>query len=393
MTTEQDVIGQVESASKHELDDVIRAIFEDPAASVIPGWTANSLGMPVNGIGSLAILKVEGAAVVGGATMDWSVVLKVMTSGADIGPGKMGSVDREVEAYRQGIFEDRSVGFRAAHVYAISEKEHGDIWLWTEDLSGFDGNPWSADTYIQAGESLGRLNGNLLRQPSVAGAWMNRRVSASRWIRPDFMAYLDLLAGARESEYVRRAFPGNLYDRALSFPADFSRLVDLADRLPESLAHADCHVRNLFASTDNDGRFELIAIDLAAVGIESVGTDAGTLLGSSLTWGDEEADTVIRAEPAFFGSFMEGLHSENPEVSEELIRLGYLTAICGYGLGASAIPVMVDARARGWEGVAKRYGEGDAIENLPDSYRVRIEFIATLFDEAVELVDRVISKL
>ncbi len=71
-----------------------------------------------------------------------------------------------------------------------------------------------------------------------------------------------------------------------------------------------------------------------------------------------------------FEAFMQGLLSEGPEASRDLIRLGYLTAICGYGVGAVAVPAMIDARIGPWEWVLERYGEQDALENLPTSYRI-----------------------
>lgn len=106
--------------------------------------------------------------------------------------------------------------------------------VWAEDLSMFNGIPWSAEIYIQAPETLGRFKGRLLSKPIVAEAWMNHRLSASRWIKSDFRELFNVLAVRRESDYVRRALPGALYDRSLRFPADFARLIELADALPQT---------------------------------------------------------------------------------------------------------------------------------------------------------------
>ena len=121
---------------------------------------------------------------------------------------------------------------------------------------------------------------------------MNHGVSIYRWTNPVMYDYFNLLATKRESDYVRRALPGESYVRALQFGDDLSRLTAAIREVPRTVAHGDCDVRNLFTSYDPTGRFKLMAIDLASVGIEPIGSDIGTLLGSSLTWGDEEADTV-----------------------------------------------------------------------------------------------------
>jgi hypothetical protein len=158
LTTAQDIISQVESASTNELDDVVRSIFDDPAARVAPGWTAKPLGARSNWVGTLALLKVEGAATVQGVRREWSTVLKVMSlsaggAGAN-SPAHVGSVSQEIEAYRQGIFHDHLSGFRAARAYLISDRSTDIVWLWTEDMSGFDRMPCSREQYLHSAEAL-----------------------------------------------------------------------------------------------------------------------------------------------------------------------------------------------------------------------------------------------
>ena len=97
----------------------------------------------------------------------------------------------------------------------------------------------------------------------------------------------------------------------------------------------------------------------------------------------------MRAETAFFEAFMYGFDSDGAEISKNQIRLSYLTPVCGYGLAVAPTPAIIDARVGIWEGLLDRYGGRELMEDLPDSYRVRIEFITTLFDEALGLVDQV----
>jgi hypothetical protein len=147
----------------------------------------------------------------------------------------------------------------------------------------------------------------------------------------------------------------------------------------------------MFTSFDKAGRFELMAIDLASVGVEPIGSDIGTLLGSSLCWGDEEADTVMPAETAIFEAFMNGFDSEGAEISRDLIRLSYPTSVCGYGLAMAAVTAVIDAGVGQRKGLPERDGGERLKENLPNSYQVRLKFITKLFDEALAPADQVIG--
>jgi hypothetical protein len=207
VTTEQEITREIETAAKSELDTVVRSIFDDPSASVVPGWIVGPLGSVSKGIGTLALLKVEGFAQTGGTKQGWSAVLKIMTLCAEGGVGQVGSVDGEVEAYRHGLFEDPSTGFRSARAYSITSKSADVVWLWTEDLSGYDGVPWSTEKYLQSAVTLGRKKGRLMGQSIQDYPWMNHGAGMDRWANPGIDKLFDVLATKRDSDYVRRALP------------------------------------------------------------------------------------------------------------------------------------------------------------------------------------------
>jgi len=51
-----------------------------------------------------------------------------------------------------------------------------------------------------------------------------------------------------DSEFVREGLPGPLFDQALGLRDNIPTLVEAAVKLPATVAHNDCHIRNLFAS-------------------------------------------------------------------------------------------------------------------------------------------------
>lgn len=384
-----DIFEIVSAAPVDEINPVVRSVFSDSSAKTLPGWTVESLQVPSIGVGTLALMRVRGKAQVQGEVRPWSSVLKIMDCTSTGVASQIGSPIREIEAYRSGLFGESSHGIRSAKVHGISEKNENIVWLWTEDLVSSavqTGLPWSSYQYLAAAEALGNFKGHLLAYPVQKETWMNYNAGISRWTSPAMMKVGESLDRCRDSDYVRTALPGKMYDRALNFGAEMSALAEVVDRVPQVLSHGDFHVRNLFPQLDHSGSQEFVAIDLSAVGVDSVGVDVGTLVGSSLTWGDDEANTVMSIEREVFNSFVGGLRSQGCDIPDDTLRLGYLITVCGYGRLAAAVPSAVVGKVGPWQFALERYG--DSKQQLPYSYRGRIEFVVSMFDEARDLAGK-----
>ncbi len=382
-----DIYELVSAASSDEIDPVVQSYFNDVSARAVPGWKVESMSAPSIGVGTLALMKVSGKAEVNGMSRPWSAVLKIMDCTPASHLMQIGSATREITSYKSGLFDTIGDGIRAAKAYFISEKSDNIAWLWTEDLSGHgrkNGLPWTAFQYLSTAEALGRFKGAMLQKSIQHDSWMNQNATVDRWTSQATMKFCGQLAGFRDNTYVRTALPGNLFSRAIAFEEDIQVLARAVENVPSTLAHGDFHVRNVFTRVDHDGAPEVIAIDLASVGIESLGTDLGSLIGASLTWGDDESDLIISNERETFDAFVSGLRSQRCEIPEETIRLGYLMNLCGYGRLAAQVPSAVLGEYGRWKYALERYGGSS--QQLPFSYRRRIEFAISIFDEALELV-------
>lgn len=389
MAFTQNVYKLDHSVSHEDVVEVARAIVGDRFAEVSEDWSHDLIDAVSFGVGTLSLARVSGPAIVGGESKHWSTVLKILDCSPVDRPIHTGTPVREIAAYRSLLFDEPSAGFRAAKTWSISEKADGIVWLWTEDLSTNHSQVHSPFQYLAAAEVIGKFQGSMLRANVGTEKWMNRNAAVSRWTNPQTMEFCTAVESHAENRFVRTALPGPIFDRVLGFRADILLLAEVSKLLPKTLSHGDFHARNLFAGVGADGKPEIVAIDLASVGIEPIGNDAGTLVGSSLSWGDEEADQVMVIESEIFDGYVDGLRSEGCEIPTDLIRLGYLITLCGYARGVANIPSVIANELPVGEAMLMRYGGEAAL--LPYSYRRRVEFAVTVFDEAVELANRLLK--
>lgn len=330
-------------------------------------------------------MRVSGKAQVDDLVRPWSAVLKMMDASGQSSIAQGGLPSREIAAYSSGLFSGADTGLRSAKVHSISESKDRTYWLWTEDLSAYGTEiPWAAFQYFSTAEVLARFNGRNLHGASSVCDWMQIGNAVSRWTNPKIAETCGALGSYRKSDYVRTALPGKSFDRALEFEKDYHVLAGVAQKLPTTLVHGDFHARNIFGRLNRIGGYEAVVIDLASVGIDLLGSDLGTLFGSALTWGDDEADTVMNIEREAFNTYLSVLRSEGCDIPDHLVRLGYLIPMCGYGMAAASIPAVVFGSYGPWEWSFRRYGASR--QQLPFSYRRRIEFSISLFDEALEIV-------
>jgi hypothetical protein len=190
---------------------------------------------------------------------------------------------------------------------------------------------------------------------------------------------------------VKRALPGGLYDRILETWQDAKAIDGVLLRVPHTLAHGDCHVRNLFASQDECGDDEIVAIDWSAAGIEPLGVDAGTLLGSGFTWRDKECEQSKRLIDPVFDAYLEGLGEAGWKGDVEHARLGYLT-VAGLVYGGFFVPILLAAIAGGQPVERIRWLEsrlGVKVERVPDLVSERVGLLFSLAEEALSIAQNI----
>ena len=135
---------------------------------------------------------------------------------------------------------------------------------------------------------------------------------------------------------------------------------------------------------ENSGTSEVVAIDWSGIGPGPIETNIGTMVGGSLTWGNEEANLIIEGESEIFEFYLDGIKSSGPNRSETDARIGYAYAAGGYGMFFPATQMILEQDLFGPEFLLGRYGV--------DPHRVevtrneRLEFTADFIEEAVSLL-------
>ncbi len=159
---------------------------------------------------------------------------------------------------------------------------------------------------------------------------------------------------------------------------DFARA---ASHVPRTVAHNDCHIRNLFAAPDLT---EIVMIDFARVAIAPVGGDAGELLGSSFMWTDPEAETAMKISDEIYAAWWDSLRSTGWSGPEEIARFGFLFPSLRRAI---MVPGMLAWVALGSDFPLRRYGGSK--DDMPARVRRRFEFLLPLVDEATSLAKQI----
>jgi hypothetical protein len=381
----KEIINRVLSLGSDDLDPIVQAILNDDSATVTGALNCSSTGGPSVGNGTLAILKVSGKANTTAEPVEWSVVIKVVDIGVEL-ESSHNNPRVEVEAYESGLLTNSRMGMRASRCYRVERLADNLVWLWIEDLSEWVGPPWDSASYLFASEQIGRFSGgwsiaNLPSTEYFSEDPVSRRFVWSKTAK-GFLGTSDLTAA---DLMLRNALPESSYRVALKLRQAVESAKSAVEVGPRTLVHGDCHPRNLFISPDGAGQRELVAFDWASIGTDHVASDIGTLIGGGLSWHEDEFHMIVTSEQQYFQAFLDGLAFAGWKGERDAARLGYLHAVCGYGMLLSMGAVILRDKLWRHDFVLARTGEQTAEAGF-DSFARRIPLLEPLVDELVELV-------
>ena len=320
---------QLRALSIESVQGIARRALSNNIANLIE-WHYHIIDVntgPVTG----GLYRVVGTALVGGNREEWSTVLKVVTApGPDTPPAyaDMGHEiywKREVLAYQSGFLIDLPGGLEAARCLSAEEQPDGSFWLWLEDLKDDYGEIWSLDQFAFAARTLGKFNGAYLTtRPLPEYSWLVRSGSPrgildhSTWIR-------DVVQDPHTWEHplLKSAFPTPIAERLVHLWADRHLLLNVFERLPQTLCHMDAWRGNLFAPVGSDGKQRLVAIDWAFVGKSTVGTDAGDLFGPSFGLFRVESIDPPTLDAVVFENYLDGLREVGWQGDHRVLRFAF----------------------------------------------------------------------
>lgn len=331
-----------------ERDDLIapfrrlvgRATAEPIAWQVAP--LGGGFGNPV----SLGLYRVSGQGHDGGRDFDWSLVLKMVQSPANVGMTQLGGGDdmthwnywrREALLHASSLLAGLPPGLEAPRCYGVAERP-GDVnWLWYEEIVDSYGGQWPGARYGLAARHLGRLSGAYVSRWQAADyPWLGRALLRQFSSGIAFFAPWSTDAGRLAAAMQHPVFSRLLAPRSRDFfricVLERERLLNALDRLPLTLGHQDAYPTNLMSRLDDHGQEVTVALDWGLAGVAPIGGDLAQL---------------------FIGLF-ENATELDPAGAERLVVDGYLQGL----------------RDSGWMGA-----EGEAIFGFHGTTVFRIIFL------------------
>ncbi len=326
-------------ALESDMPAVLRSINESEMSSVvrqslkrnnfrIQGWRARKLGGGIGNPVNVGLYRFEGVGVDRNEWLDWSIVLKIIQSPANLGYINMGESDdethwnywkRELLLYKSGWLETLPEGITSPRCYNALEVPGNIAGLWLEDISDSFSGTWPLYRYALAARHLGRLNGTYIARrelPSYPWFCLQR---TRQWL--DSIPWRDF---PWDDSRLLHNFPqngGNTFRRLLD---DQARFLTRLDQLPLTISHGDTFPTNFRSRRMLRGQEQTVAMDWALAGIAPLGDDLGQLVyGTSMNLKSYKLQDISQM---LFTSFINGLQDSGCRIDPQLVRFGYVAS-------------------------------------------------------------------
>lgn len=385
------------------LTEIVRRALGRPAAEVVD-WQARPVYGGVGSVdGTRWLARITGVACDGTEAVPWSVIVKTVR-GPDAGAtdaSTLGNLThsgywkREALTYQSGLVDALPDGFAAPRCFGLTE-ESEQIRIWMEDLGDTGRQVWPVARFALAARHLGRFGGHFLIQRAMPDhPWLLRAILRERADRN--APFWDGMDQVRDHPLFQRGWPGDLADRSRRLFAVRHTLLDVLDRLPQTLQHGDAGRRNLLDRARRDeppvgaeagGDPETVAIDWAFTGIGPVGQELAPLVVSSALWFTEvNLADLPTLDQACFSAYCAGLRDAGWRGDEALARLGY-AATCALRFGpllgfVGFVGISDDRRTRAEQTM------GMTVEEALDRHATILQFALDRADEAWALTQSV----
>jgi hypothetical protein len=321
---------QLQVLAHTPLTTVVRRALDDAGAEV-DAWDATRIHGGIGAAGGgvyrfIGTARSARAARAAGGLLTWSLVLKVLqapTTETTYVALAVEGWNREVLAYQSGLLAALPAGLAAPRCFDIGEHA-GLVWLWLEDVVDYVGPRWPVPRFALAARHLGRLNGSYLAaRPPPDYPWLQRTLL--RWRVERNIAFWAEFDAARDAPWQRRCWPRDLGALALRLWERREPLLDLLDRLPQTLVHGDADRRNLFARLGPAGD-ETVAIDWAFTGVAAVGEEIVNLVVASVLWFQAEAAALPDLADRCLEGYVAGLADAGWRGDPRLAQAGFVVA-------------------------------------------------------------------
>ncbi len=376
---ENDIPAALRSINKSRLSAIVRQSLKRNNFQ-IQGWRARNLdgrgGNPV----SVGLYRFEGVGVDRSEWLDWSVILKVIQSPANLGFVNFGEADdqshwnywkRELLIYQSGWLQSLPEGIDAPLCYDAVEMPGNIAGMWLEDVKDTYSGAWPLHRYALAARHLGRLNGIYIsRRELPTFPWLSRR-RIRQWLNS--IAWQDF---PWDHPQVWQQFPNPELDSFRSMLQDKERFLAKLDQLPKTISHGDTNPANFISHHTPRRQEQTVAMDWSLAGIEPLGDDLGQLVYG--TYMNLKSYRLHDISETLFTSYINGLQDSGCRFDTQLVRFGYVTS-AAFRVGLSKLVHLSEQLNREYEYAPQN--NYPAITPKP--------FESVMADEAYRLLDRI----
>jgi len=318
---------------------ILRAIDESKMSAIarvalrrnnfrIQGWRTCKLeggnGNPVN----LGLYRFEGIGVDRNEWLDWSIILKVIQSPANLGYENMGEADdqthwnywkRELLLYQSGWLDTLPEGISSPRCFDTLELPGNIAGLWLEDITDSYSSNWPLYRYALTARHLGRLNGVYISRRKLPDfSWFSLE-RTKQWL--NMIPWKDFPWDDSEtSQY----FSKNGSNHFRHFLEEHGKYLTRLEQIPHTVSHGDTFPTNFRSRRVYRGQEQTIAIDWAQAGIAPLGDDLGQLVYGTCM--NLKAYKMQDISQTLFTSYINGLQDSGCRVEPELVRFGYVAS-------------------------------------------------------------------
>jgi hypothetical protein len=322
---------------------VRRSLRADDAA--IEHWTCRPLAGGSSQVEG--VWRVAGTACAGGASMQWSLILKGWPAPSpDQTEISMNWPLREIDLYRSGLLADLPGGISAPAYFGHERHSDGSAWIWLEDVSAEPQAAWPLERFATLARQLGQLNGAwaagrpLPDLPSLSRRWIRERVESAA-------PFIALLTSEADHPLIHQVYPADIariYERLWS---SREAMYATLDQLPQAFCHLDAFPRNAFTRRGVDGHDQTVLIDWAFAGIAALGEELTSPIVASVMFKEVPVDEARHLEALTFEGYIDGLRDAGWRGDPDVVRRGYaIAAVLRYGVGGMGrwMPALLDER-------------------------------------------------